>query len=153
MVSRLIPAGFADRQERAALALLSGANHADAAQAAGVSRRTLTPWQEAPEFRARLRALGDEAYSQARDMLRASLPRAVATMAGLLGSSDEGIKLRAAAGLLRWLAPEPSREGVEAPSERGTLILLPAERFEDEATRYIESHGLASTEADSQHPR
>lgn len=124
------------RKERAALALLSGAAHADAAQAGGVSTRTLIRWREDPVFQARLRALSDDAFAQSRDMLRANLPRAVATMVDLLGSSDEGIKLKAAANLMRWIAPDPTHEGIEAPRGCGAVILLPRETFEKEAAAY-----------------
>ena len=119
------------------MALLAGASLEEAAEAAGVSRRTLIRWRHAPEFQARLRTISDDAFSHARDMLRASLPRAVATMTGFLASTDDGIKLRAAAALLRWIVPDPTREGVEAPHGQGAVVLLPADGFEEHAAAFV----------------
>ncbi len=118
------------RQERAIAALVGGSTLDEAAKAAGVSRRTIARWRREPAFRERLRQLGDESLAEARSLLQATLPRAVATLASLLAASDDVLKLRAAAILLRGLTAAPPPETPTKPASlAGRVMLVPAEHL------------------------
>ncbi len=119
------------RQERAIAALVAGATLDDAAKSAGVSHRTIACWRCEPAFRNRLLQLGDESLAEARLLLQAILPRAVGTLASLLASPDDGLKLRAAATLLRGLiTTPPSDTPAKTASPIGRVMLIPAEHIE-----------------------
>lgn len=120
------------RQERAIAALIGGATLEEAAKAAGVSRRTVARWRTDVGFRGRFRAFGDASLADARAMLQAALPKAVAILTGLLSSSDDTTKLRAAATLVRGLQCAPAApDEVAVPQEpKGRVMIVPAEHID-----------------------
>ena len=119
------------RQERAITAFVAGATLDEAAAAAGVSRRTISRWRQDPGFISRLQAVGQGALTEARSMLKACLPKAVSTLAALLTSTDDAIRLRAASVLIKGLQPEqPADAEAVSPQSQGRVMLVPAEHLE-----------------------
>lgn len=115
-----------ERHHHAATLLGQGATQAEAAEAAGVQRRTIQEWAKRDDFAALVReARGREAGSE---------PGALATLRELLAPTrpdgtprSDAVRLRAAAELIR--ANKPGRdpvddEGGQAPT--GLMILDPS---------------------------
>lgn len=82
-----------ERHHRAAALLGQGGTQAEAAEAAGVQRRTIQDWMKRDDFAALVREL--------REREAGSEPGALAKLRELLNSPDESIALRAAIELVR----------------------------------------------------
>jgi hypothetical protein len=116
-----------ERHHSAAALLGQGATQAEAAEAAGVRRRTIQDWLKRDDFAALVReARGREADSE---------PGALATLRELVGPTrpdgtarDERVRLRAAVELIR--ANKPGRDPVDdddgAAAAGGLMILDPS---------------------------
>ena len=129
------------RQGLAITALVGGATVDDAARMARVSRRTVARWRQEPEFRDRLRELGDYSLAEARSLLKATLPRAVGTLATLLTAADDRTKLRAATALLGPLIAEASPVSAMSPAKpEGRVMIVPAEHLEIVAAAFHRNH-------------
>lgn len=64
-------------------------------------------------------------------MLKACLPKAVGTLATLLTSTDEAIRLRAASVLIKGLLSEHTADAeAVSPQSQGRVMLVPAEHLE-----------------------
>jgi len=89
---------LSNRQMRAIDALMSGRNVAGAAEAAGVSVRTLRRWRDSPLFTAELQARGGEALEDTARQLSAAMRAAPATIAAIMtdGKLPAGVRLAAA---------------------------------------------------------
>lgn len=115
-----------ERHHSAAALLGQGATQAEAAEAAGVRRRTIQDWMKRDDFAALVReARGREAESE---------PGALATLRELVGPTrpdgtprDERVRLRAAVELIR--ANKPGRDPVDdedGQAPAGLMILDPS---------------------------
>ena len=82
--------------ERAAFAVASGQTVVAAARLVGVGERTLRRWMTKPKFRARIRALRNEAFGEAMGLFAGGLANAVRALNGLVLSSDPDVRHRAA---------------------------------------------------------
>lgn len=120
-----------ERHHSAAALLGQGATQAEAAEAAGVRRRTIQDWLKRDDFAGLVReARGREAESE---------PGALATLRELVGPTrpdgeprDERVRLRAAVELIR--ANKPGRDPVdddEGGAAPGGLMILDASLLED----------------------
>jgi Homeodomain-like domain len=110
-----------DERHHSAAALLGrGASQAEAAEAAGVGRRTVQDWLRREDFAALVRDL--------REREAGSEPGALAKLRELLNSPDESIALRAAIELVRSGrgGRDPADDEDGAASGSGLLILDPS---------------------------
>ena len=89
--------------ERLLSALASGRSVSQAAQAAGLSERTVYRRLSGPAFQQRLSALRDELVTSALAELAGSAGAAVETLKGLLTSREERVQLAAAKAMLDQL--------------------------------------------------
>jgi hypothetical protein len=109
-----------DERHRSAAALLGqGATQAEAAEAAGVRRRTIQDWMKRDDFAALVQ--------ETREREASSEPGALATLRELLKSPDDSVRLRAAIALLnagRGGRDPVDDEGGQAPT--GLMILDPS---------------------------
>jgi transposase len=95
------------RQQRAAVLLASGCNSGLVAEELKIHRSTLAKWQNRPEFEAFVNQLKEEGRAAARAKMIGLAEKAVSTMAELLDSDNERIRLAAASDILRHLADMP----------------------------------------------
>ncbi len=94
-------AGSGTGDEMLAAALASGRTHRAAAEAAGMSERTVRRRLEAPEFRARVSAQRTELVNQVADRLVGLAPQAVETMYSLLSDNNPpAVRCKAAQAVL-----------------------------------------------------
>ena len=82
--------------EVAAAALAAGKGVQEAAEAAGIGRRTLSRWLTDPAFVARVDALRCEAVARAMNRLSSGMSAAATVLMLLLGSKDEHVRYKAA---------------------------------------------------------
>ena len=93
--------GSGTRDEILAAALASGKTHRAAADAAGMSDRTVRRRLEAPEFRAMVSAQRMELVTQVADRLAGLAPQAVETMYSLLSDDNPpAVRCKAAQAVL-----------------------------------------------------
>ncbi len=93
--------GSGTRDEILAAALASGKTHRAAADAAGMSDRTVRRRLEAPEFRAMVSAQRMELVTQVADRLAGLAPQAVETMYSLLSDNNPpAVRCKAAQAVL-----------------------------------------------------
>lgn len=93
--------GSGTRDEILAAALASGKTHRAAADAAGMSDRTVRRRLEAPEFRAMVSAQRTELVNQVADRLAGLAPQAVETMYSLLSDNNPpAVRCKAAQAVL-----------------------------------------------------
>src|SRR5215471_5414317 len=88
------------RQQRAAGLLASGCNSGSVALELDIHRSTLAKWQNRPEFEAFVNQLKEEGRAAARAKMIGLAEKAVSTMAELLDSDNERIRLAAASDIL-----------------------------------------------------
>lgn len=107
------------QQDHALAALLGGATVTAAAEAAGVSRQTVSGWVNRDSaFVAELRNRAAELRTAAMARLEAAVPTALDTLAELLEHNDWRARVAAADRILRALdRPRPSLEPGEATAE------------------------------------
>jgi hypothetical protein len=92
---------FSVRQERAAVGLAAGLAVRAVAHDCGVTERTVYTWlADVAGFKAHVTRLKDDAVAVATARLSSAAGRAADTLVGLLDSTDEPVKLRAATSLL-----------------------------------------------------
>jgi hypothetical protein len=89
-----------NRQEAVALALAVGQAVQEAANTTGVGRRTIYRWFKRPAFRRRIAELRAELFGQAVGRLANLAGTAAQTLAGLLESQSETVRLQAARAVL-----------------------------------------------------
>lgn len=79
-------------------AMLGGASHGDAAEAAGVTARTLRRWRSSPAFRLELTKRSTESLDDVTRQLTAAAGEAAGVMRSVLNDEDAppGTRLRAA---------------------------------------------------------
>src|SRR5436305_1441339 len=75
-------------QEQAILALLQGANHQEAAAAAGVTARTLRRWLQDPVFLGMLRRARAAQWTESTSLLQAATREAVETLQRVMRCRD-----------------------------------------------------------------
>lgn len=80
------------RQSRAIPLIIDSASYTEAAQRAGISRKTFYQWLKQPEFKAEVDRQRGEVVSEAFGVLSQSITKAVETLAKLLDSADERTK-------------------------------------------------------------
>jgi len=80
------------KQGRAIPLIIDSASYTEAAQKAGISRKTLWQWLKDPQFAAELDRQRREVVSEAFGILSQSITKAVETLAKLLDSADERTK-------------------------------------------------------------
>lgn len=121
-----------DGRHRSAAALLGqGASQAEAAEAAGVGRRTVQDWLKRDDFQALVRDL--------REREASSEPGALARLRELLRSDDESIALRAAIELVR-----AGRGGTDPAEDRAAQdVQVFEDAFDDETAPEPEPIDLA----------
>ncbi|MCA9261770.1 MAG: hypothetical protein KDA61_21280 [Planctomycetales bacterium] len=95
-------------------ALLTGKTRLAAAKDAGVSPRTVGRRLADAEFAAKLRASQVEAMQQGVNALSSLMSAATETVAALLGSEDEIVRLRAAQAIFRFVVPLREHCEIEA---------------------------------------
>lgn len=81
-------------------ALAAGRSVTDAAEAGGVSRRTVSRWLGEPDFRGEVNRLRGELLSQTVNALANGAVEAVTTLRASLVDGSEAVKVRAAGMLL-----------------------------------------------------
>lgn len=84
------------RREPAALALACGRSATDTARACGVNRKTVFRWLQDDAFQARIRELRGEMFQRAVGRLSEVSGKAAGTLAALLDSQNEMVRLAAA---------------------------------------------------------
>jgi hypothetical protein len=84
----------------AALAVAGGRTVREAAERADVGVRTVYSWLRQPAFKRKVNELQERMVAAAIGRLSRRMSKAADTLAGLLNSTDEGTKLRAARSLL-----------------------------------------------------
>jgi len=89
-------------QRRAIAALLAGGNKDEAAQAAGVTHRTIDRWHQEPEFRAALEEATGEAISDVARLMIGGMKRAAAVMLAMVDDDaiPPTVRLRASIALV-----------------------------------------------------
>jgi hypothetical protein len=92
----------AGRRELALAALIAGQTRAEAAEAVGISKRTLERWAADPTFKAELAEGRRAAYADALGVLKGRALAAVETLGALLKSRNEAIRKQAATELLSF---------------------------------------------------
>jgi hypothetical protein len=96
------PRGLTARQKRALPIVFAARTLTQGCKEAGIGRTTWWTWQKgSTAFRQALRALEDSAIKEAHARLRAGALQAQETLAKLLDSANEGIRLQAATMILR----------------------------------------------------
>ena len=80
----------------AALALARGDTFDQAAEAAGVNRRTVYRWRKNPRFAAKVRQIRDEMVSEAAGRLAATITAGINALVKLLDDENPAVRLRAA---------------------------------------------------------
>ena len=80
------------RQSKAIPIIIDSASYTEAAQRAGISRKTFYQWLKQPEFAAELDRQRGKVVSEAFGVLSQSITKAVETLAKLLDSADERTK-------------------------------------------------------------
>lgn len=94
-------AALTAKQLRFVAALLTGASIVDAAEAAGISKRTAERWHVDPEVRSEIAAASRSILREAEALLRSHASEAVNVAVGIMRSgTGEGIRLRAALALI-----------------------------------------------------
>lgn len=107
-VTKNVTLTLTPKQRRALAELASGATWADAAQAAGVTMRTMHRWRNHPAFVAAMRRVTRGALHDAARRLMGNAETAVDALIELAGGGDddddiaEGVRLRAADLLLTY---------------------------------------------------
>jgi hypothetical protein len=96
------------KQERALAALLTSPTIAAAAEAIGVTEKTLRGWMRDPTFDEAYRAARRQAVDHAVTLLQRLCRKAVGTLARAMGSSNPNVQVRAATVVL-----EMAMRGVE----------------------------------------
>lgn len=84
--------------------LAAGSKKQDAAAVAGVCPQTVSAWLQEPHFSAALRTKREQLAGLADERLKEATDRAVATVIGLMESSSEAIRLKAATYVLDRVA-------------------------------------------------
>lgn len=125
------------KRRLAVLELIAGGSRPEAAKAAGVSLRTVERWLADPATRAEVEAGRRAAYAEALDLLKAGAVRAVESLAGLLASRNESIRLRAAGEILAAAMKAHETGEIEA---RIAALEKAAAGFTD---RHTNAHGYA----------
>jgi hypothetical protein len=92
--------GLTARQQRGLTALLASNSAASAAKQAKVAERTLRRWLAEPAFRAAYQHASRRMFDDAIGHLRAATGEAVRTLREALLSDNDGVKIRAALGIL-----------------------------------------------------
>jgi hypothetical protein len=80
--------------------LASGQTIVSAAEKAGVSERCVRKWLAQEEFKAKVEELRNEAVASAMHRLSAEMATAAATLADLMASRDQRVRLRASRSIL-----------------------------------------------------
>lgn len=125
-------ASFPRRGEAAAvLALAGGATQDAAAEAAGVSRRTVVRWLGDPAFVARVSATRDAAFAAALGRLSEAAVRAADTLQELLADKNAAIRLGAASAILR--AAPAWRESCDLAARLTAIEAAIADQSDDAA--------------------
>lgn len=88
-------------RQAAAVALAGGAQVQTAAKKAGVSERTLYRWLRDPNFQQAVAEIRRQAVDQAVGLLAHGSAAAALTLCSLLQATSEGVRLRAALGVLQ----------------------------------------------------
>jgi len=99
------------------IALAQGATSAQAAEAAGVSERTVFRRRDDPEFKNKWREANKEIRDQARSNIANLAWKAASTIGSLLESQSEQVRLRAARTVLEFGSRIRSEEEVEVRLE------------------------------------
>jgi len=84
---------------KAIAAILEAPSYEKAIPLSGVCRQTFFKWLKMPHFRAEVERRLNERSDEAMNKVRCAAIDAVDTLRGLLGSANEGIRLRAAQSL------------------------------------------------------
>jgi hypothetical protein len=77
-----------EKQRRVIPFIVSASSLGDGCKAAGISRNTLYEWFKSPGFRDELQKAREQVVSDALDVLRQNVTRAVETLARLLGETE-----------------------------------------------------------------
>jgi hypothetical protein len=88
------------RQERVAALLASGSTIRDTAVESGAGERTIHSWLDDPAYRAFVGGLRDRILAETIGRLTRAATRAATVLEGLLEAESEGVRLRAALGLI-----------------------------------------------------
>jgi hypothetical protein len=88
------------RQERVAALLASGSTIRDAAVESGAGERTIHSWLDDPAYRAFVGGLRDHILAETIGRLTRAATRAATVLEGLLEAESEGVRFRAALGLI-----------------------------------------------------
>jgi hypothetical protein len=94
------PGPWNARQERVAALLASGSTIRDAAVESGAGERTIHSWLDDPAYRAFVEGLRDRILAETIGRLTRAATRAATVLEGLLEAESEGVRLRAALGLI-----------------------------------------------------
>jgi hypothetical protein len=109
-------------QEKALAALLEGATVTGAADAAGVTRQTVSGWQNHDaEFAAELQNRRAELWAGALARIEASIPAALDVLTGLLKDADPRLRLAAANRILAPVFLHPEDRVVPQPTTADAL--------------------------------
>lgn len=92
--------GLTARQRHGLVALLTANSAASASKQAKVAERTLRRWLAEPAFRAAYHHASRRMFDDAIGHLRAATAEAVTTLREALQSENDGVKVRAALGIL-----------------------------------------------------
>ena len=126
-------------QEVAIDALLSGATHAEAAQAAGVHRVTVTRWvNHHPGFQASLNGRLGELRDRAQHRLRSTLLSALGNISAHVEAGDYGASLA----IIKVVGLDPALSPVIGPKDAEAILNAEASR------RVIDPLSLLLSEAD-----
>lgn len=115
------------QQWQAVAMLAAGQRVAEAAEALGLARETVSRWRASPIFTAAYNATVREIHSETVGELRSTAGEAVAVLRGLLSAESERVRLSAAVAVLRLAAD--LGEGIEG------LPVTPAAVAESELER------------------
>ncbi len=100
-----IDAGEHTPEDIAVLAIARGSSQTEAASSAGVHRSTVHRWMQSAEFRDRVADARRGILAQATSKLGDRILTAIDTLASLLESESEAVKLGAARALVTALLP------------------------------------------------
>ena len=101
------------RQSKAIPIIIDSASYTEAAQKAGISRKTLWQWLKDPQFAAELDRQRREVVSEAFGILSQSITKAVETLAKLLDSEDERTKRLTANDIIGHILPHKEVDELE----------------------------------------
>lgn len=105
------------RQRKAIPVILASRTITEGVKKAGVKRETFYQWIRDPEFKAEFTRQRQEIIDFAMHELKASASEAVTVLRGLLSAESEGVRLRAALGMLDQIGKFIELEALECRIE------------------------------------